>query len=67
MDDASKDGTWEVLGRIADGDPRVKVLSHAKNRGKGAALRTGFAHVTSPIVIVQDADREYDPTEYFSD
>ena len=65
VDDASKDGTWEVLRRVAGGNPRVKLLLHAKNRGKGAALRTGFAHVTSPMVIVQDADKEYDPAEYY--
>lgn len=65
VDDASKDGTWEVLQRIAGDDPRLKLLSHSKNSGKGAALRTGFAHVTSPIVIVQDADAEYDPSEYY--
>ena len=64
VDDASKDGTWEVLQQIAGDDPRLKLLSHSKNLGKGAALRTGFAHATSPFVIVQDADAEYDPSEY---
>ena len=65
VDDASTDGTGEAIGRIIGNDPRVKLLSHSKNCGKGAALRTGFAHATSPIVIVQDADAEYDPSEYY--
>jgi glycosyltransferase involved in cell wall biosynthesis len=65
VDDASNDGTGNVLEQVAGDNPRVKVLSHSKNLGKGAALRTGFAHVSSPIVIVQDADAEYDPAEYY--
>ncbi len=64
VNDASTDGTREVLERLTDGEPRLRVLHHAVNQGKGAALRTGFAHVTAPIVIVQDADLEYDPAEY---
>jgi glycosyltransferase involved in cell wall biosynthesis len=65
VDDASQDKTWEVLQDIARVEPRVKLLRHPKNRGKGAALRTGFQHVAAAIVIIQDADREYDPTEYY--
>jgi glycosyltransferase involved in cell wall biosynthesis len=64
VDDASRDGTWEVLQRLAKEMPEVRLFQHAVNQGKGAALRTGFAHVTAPLAIVQDADLEYDPAEY---
>jgi glycosyltransferase involved in cell wall biosynthesis len=62
VDDGSTDGTRERLREIAD--PCVTVLLHEHNRGKGAALRTGFAAATEMYVIVQDADLEYDPDEY---
>lgn len=62
VDDGSTDGTTAVLDGIAD--PRVKCLHHPQNRGKGAALRTGFAAVSSPFVIVQDADLEYNPSDF---
>jgi glycosyltransferase involved in cell wall biosynthesis len=65
VDDASSDGTWDQLQPMAKDDPRIKLIRHEVNRGKGAALRTGFIHATSPIVIVQDADWEYDPNEFF--
>ena len=64
VDDASRDGTWDELQRCAAPDPRVRLLQHTVNQGKGAALRTGFAHATSDYVLVQDADLEYDPEEY---
>lgn len=64
VDDCSKDGTWAVLQPLAQSEPRIKLVRHEVNQGKGAALRTGIAHATSEIVIIQDADLEYDPTEY---
>lgn len=64
VDDASKDDTWKVLQPLAAQEPRIKLFQHAVNQGKGAALRTGFAKVSGPLVIVQDADLEYDPSEY---
>jgi glycosyltransferase involved in cell wall biosynthesis len=65
VDDCSRDGTWVKLQSIAQGEPRIKLVHHEVNQGKGAALRTGFTHATSPVVIIQDADLEYDPSEYF--
>jgi glycosyltransferase involved in cell wall biosynthesis len=63
VDDASTDGTREILREKVE--PRVaRVLYHPVNRGKGAALRTGFAAATGELVIVQDADLEYDPRDY---
>jgi glycosyltransferase involved in cell wall biosynthesis len=64
VDDASTDGTWEKLQSVTDGDARVTLVRHEKNQGKGAALRTGFARAIAPVVMVQDADLEYDPAEY---
>ena len=65
VDDASTDGTGELLKKLAQQDTRIKLIQHLKNQGKGAALRTGFAHATAAIVVVQDADLEYDPSEYY--
>lgn len=65
VDDASSDGTWDRLQTIGKADARITLRRHEKNQGKGAALRTGFKQATSPIVLVQDADFEYDPTEYY--
>jgi glycosyltransferase involved in cell wall biosynthesis len=62
VDDGSRDGTAEILAGVSD--PRLRVLVHAENRGKGAALRTGFAEAVAPYVIVQDADLEYDPRDF---
>jgi glycosyltransferase involved in cell wall biosynthesis len=64
VDDASRDGTWEALQALPKEDARVKIFRHDVNQGKGAALRTGFGKVTAPIVLIQDADLEYDPREY---
>jgi glycosyltransferase involved in cell wall biosynthesis len=62
VDDASTDGTREFLQRFEH--PRVKCFYHSVNRGKGAALRLGFAAASNPYVFVQDADLEYDPRDY---
>ncbi|HEX4348904.1 MAG TPA: glycosyltransferase family 2 protein [Verrucomicrobiae bacterium] len=64
VDDCSKDGTWDKLQLLAQNEPRIKLIHHDVNQGKGAALRTGIAHATAEIVIIQDADLEYDPAEY---
>jgi glycosyltransferase involved in cell wall biosynthesis len=63
VDDASTDGTRERL-RKHEGEPGLRVIFHERNQGKGAALRTGFRAATGDVVIVQDADLEYDPKEY---
>jgi len=65
VDDRSTDGTWDKLQSVAASDPRIKLARHEVNQGKGAALRTGIAHAAAPIVVIQDADQEYDPAEYF--
>ena len=62
VNDASKDGTADFLRTLTD--PRIKTFTHSINRGKGAALRTGFTGLTGDIIIVQDADLEYYPEEY---
>ena len=64
VDDASNDGTIQYLHELSQSHPNAKIFFHEKNLGKGAALRTGFAHVSGDIVIIQDADLEYDPREY---
>lgn len=62
VDDGSKDGTRELLGAL-DGVGKVRVLLHEKNLGKGAAVRTGLAAARGEVLIIQDADLEYDPKE----
>ena len=62
VDDGSTDGTREVLRQLADST--VRIVLHDVNRGKGAALRTGFTHATGEYILVQDADLEYDPEDW---
>ena len=64
VDDASTDGSRDILARLAQEYENVKVFYHDRNQGKGAALRTGFAQVTGDVVIIQDADLEYRPVDY---
>lgn len=64
VDDGSTDGTREVLARLAPLHPRVKVLLHERNQGKGAAIQTGIRAATKDLVLIQDADLEYDPRDY---
>jgi glycosyltransferase involved in cell wall biosynthesis len=64
VDDASRDDTWQELQSLPGRDARVKLFRHEKNQGKGAALRTGLARAIAPYVLIQDADLEYDPSEY---
>lgn len=62
VDDGSKDGTRDILNQL--NDPEIRIIFHSKNKGKGAALRTGFNEAKGDICIVQDADLEYDPQEF---
>jgi glycosyltransferase involved in cell wall biosynthesis len=63
VDDGSKDGTRDVL-KTLDGKEGLRVILHEKNKGKGAAVRTGMAAATGDILLIQDADLEYDPRDY---
>jgi glycosyltransferase involved in cell wall biosynthesis len=64
VDDASIDGSREILARLAEAHGNMKVFYHDRNLGKGAALRTAFAQVGGDVVIIQDADLEYHPKDY---
>src|ERR1700736_4548822 len=63
VDDARPDVPYQVA-QVHTSDPRVEIVRHASNRGKGAAIRSGLSRLSAPVVIIQDADMEYDPTEY---
>jgi glycosyltransferase involved in cell wall biosynthesis len=62
IDDGSVDGTREILNELSS--PGLRIVAHGRNRGKGAALRTGFGMATGNFVIIQDADLEYSPSDY---
>ncbi len=62
VDDGSSDGTRQVLQQL--GDSTVRVVNHPHNQGKGAAIRTGLGHVTGDLILIQDADLEYDPEDW---
>lgn len=64
VDDASTDGSREILDRLVRENDNLKLFYHEHNQGKGAALRTGFAQVSGDVVIIQDADLEYNPEDY---
>jgi len=66
VDDASTDGSWQILQNISGKYSGIKIFKHEKNRGKGAALQTGFLHAAGDFVGIQDADTEYDPADYIS-
>ncbi len=65
VDDGSEDGTLELIKDYISPFSFIQLISQKNNRGKGAALRTGFSKVTGDIVIIQDGDLEYDPSDYY--
>ena len=64
VDDCSTDGSWDVLQKLVANDSRIKASRHTVNQGKGAALRTGIAQASGEMVLIQDADLEYDVEDY---
>jgi glycosyltransferase involved in cell wall biosynthesis len=64
VDDCSTDGTSDILRRLAEGFPQIRLFQHPKNAGKGAAIRTAIGKATGDFSLIQDADLEYDPAEY---
>jgi glycosyltransferase involved in cell wall biosynthesis len=64
VDDGSRDGSRELIQRLAASDPSVRAFLHERNQGKGAALRTGFMQARGDVVLIQDADLEYNPADY---
>jgi glycosyltransferase involved in cell wall biosynthesis len=65
VDDGSTDGTREIL-RALEGQPDMIILYHERNQGKGRAIRTGLQHASGDVMVVQDADLEYDPRDYLA-
>jgi len=65
VDDCSRDRTPDILAEIARTEPQVRVIRHETNRGKGAAIRSGLAAASGAITLIQDADLEYDPDDYY--
>lgn len=64
IDDMSTDGTRDILDKEYSNDPQIKLLFHDHNQGKGSAIRSGLSKVTGDVIIIQDADLEYDPNDY---
>ena len=64
VDDASSDGTWQILSELAAREPRIKAFRQPNNQGKGAAVRRAIAELDRPYAVVQDADLEVDPDDY---
>jgi len=63
-DDGSTDRTSEIVAKVAGRDPRIRLIRHDRNRGKGAAIRTALAEASGDFVLIQDADLEYEVTDY---
>lgn len=64
VDDGSSDGSWDKLQAWSAKEPRMQAVQHDRNRGKGAAVRTALERLKTPLILIQDADLEYDPDDY---